>query len=538
MLFGVTTVRTFCYRSVAGYENPSRSDLELTSPMRRPPTSAPPPPPRRSRVGALARGVARPWAVVCPLSFACLLGTVGFVAGAFFAEAPVVAEAPIPSWKRGVPTWDGERYVAPPINPPVPMGGWPMGGGPSGGGSTALGSTGRSGATDTSGATGTSGATPAPRSTREPMRNPVYHVPVDSSGNRVGSAKTADPAAWDDPAAWGKPAGATGSSSLRLHSPAGTAPPGSLPIGPLPAPRADTADENPVPPSGLADLAAERVPAGDASPPAEAILPGEADLDGQSDLDGEAARSLGERLEAGVTEEPPLEEDVLRWYEYPIRWLSKGWKNHAEFGINGTEGNARTLAIQTGLELKRKTELDTFAIDFDYRQARNRNSTTENNGRLNVDYDRMVGESSWSMFSKFGIEWDEFKAFDLRVNLNGGVGYHWLRDEQTTLVTRFGAGASRPFGSPIDRWTQEAVFGIDLEHQLTERQKIKGKVDYFPAWSDFSRFRLVSDISWEVLLDGSENLSLKVGVTDRYDSDPQGARPNDVYYSMLLLYKF
>ena len=294
----------------------------------------------------------------------------------------------------------------------------------------------------------------------------------------------------------------------------------------MPAPPEKKPDENPALPGDDPDPASNRGPAAELPSP------------GPPETDGDTTQSLGERIDAGVIEEPPLEEDVTRWYDYPIRWLSKGWKNHAEFGINGTEGNARTLAIQTGLELKRKTDLDTFAIDFDYRQARNRTETTEDNGRFNVDYDRMVGESSWSMFSKFGMEWDEFKAFDLRVNLNGGLGYHWLRDEQTTLVTRFGAGASRPFGSPVDRWTEEAVFGIDLEHQLTERQKIKGKVDYFPAWSDFSRFRLVSDVSWEVLLDGSENLSLKVGVTDRYDSDPQGARPNDVYYSMLLLYKF
>jgi hypothetical protein len=73
---------------------------------------------------------------------------------------------------------------------------------------------------------------------------------------------------------------------------------------------------------------------------------------------------------------------------------------------------------------------------------------------------------------------------------------------------------------------------------LTERQKIKGKLDYFPAWDDFGDYRLVADVSWEILLDGSENFSLKVAATDRYDSTPQGALANDLYYSLLLLYKF
>ena len=237
-------------------------------------------------------------------------------------------------------------------------------------------------------------------------------------------------------------------------------------------------------------------------------------------------------------ETPPLEEDVRRWYEYPLRWFSQGWANHAEFGLNGSQGNARTLALQTGLELKRKTDISLFAIDLDYRRVTNRSETTESNGRFNTDYDRFLGESSWTMFGKLGMEWDEFKAFDLRLNLNSGVGYHWIRSDTTTFVTRFGAGSSRMFGAPIDRWTPEAVFGAQFERQLTARQKIKAKVDYFPAWADFSRFRVVSDLSWEMLLDGTDNLSLKLAVTDRYDSEPQGARPHDLYYSMLLLYKF
>ncbi|WP_231612460.1 DUF481 domain-containing protein [Novipirellula galeiformis] len=236
-------------------------------------------------------------------------------------------------------------------------------------------------------------------------------------------------------------------------------------------------------------------------------------------------------------EQPPLEEEVTRWYQYPIRWM-KGWDNNAEFGINGSSGNADTLALQTGLELKRKSKLYTLGIDIDYRVASSRNVTTEDNGRFNVDADRLLGESDWSMFAKYGMEWDKFKAFDLRINMNGGLGYHWIRQDDASFVTRVGAGASRKFGAPVDEWTPEGVFGAEGERQLTKRQKFTAKIDYFPAWEDFSNFRLVSDIAWEMLLDGSENLSLKLSATDRYDSVPQGAKKNDVYYSLLLLYKF
>ncbi|MEM9367266.1 MAG: DUF481 domain-containing protein [Planctomycetota bacterium] len=237
-------------------------------------------------------------------------------------------------------------------------------------------------------------------------------------------------------------------------------------------------------------------------------------------------------------EPPPLEPEVVRWYQRPWMWIRSGWENHAEFGLDGSSGNADTLAIQTGLEMKRKTDFYTLAFDFDYRQASASNETTEDNGRLNIDYDRLVGDSPWAGFGKFGLEFDEFKNFDLRLNLNAGVGYHWIRSKPTNLVTRFGAGASKEFGAPDDDWVAEAVFGLEADHQLTARQKVKAKLDYFPAWEDFSNYRLVTDFSWETLLDSSDNLSLRLAVTDRYDSTPQGAEPNDFYYSVLLLYKF
>ncbi len=254
--------------------------------------------------------------------------------------------------------------------------------------------------------------------------------------------------------------------------------------------------------------------------------------------EGDATKTIGQAIVAGETaEQPPLQQEVIRWYHYPQRWM-KGWDSHAEFGIDGSDGNAVTLAIQTGLEMKRKTDRYTLAVDIDYRQASNRNVVVEDNGRFNLDYDRLLGDSRWAGFGKFGLEWDKFKVFDLRVNLNGGVGYHWIRDDDATLVTRFGAGASQEIGAPDDDWVAEAVFGIEAERQLTARQKLKGKVDYFPAWENFNNYRLVTDLAWEILLDGSENLSLKLAVTDRYDSTPQGAKANDIYYSLLLLYKF
>ena len=48
---------------------------------------------------------------------------------------------------------------------------------------------------------------------------------------------------------------------------------------------------------------------------------------------------------------------------------------------------------------------------------------TQHNALLNMGVERGFGDSPWSLFGKVFLEYDEFKAFDLRAALNGGVGY-------------------------------------------------------------------------------------------------------------------
>ncbi len=79
---------------------------------------------------------------------------------------------------------------------------------------------------------------------------------------------------------------------------------------------------------------------------------------------------------------------------------------------------------------------------------------------------------------------------------------------------------------------------MDYEHQVNVRNKLIARIDYYPEWSDFNNFRLISDVAWEYLLDEDGNLSFKLSANDRYDSTPNGRKPNDVNYSALLLYKF
>ncbi len=224
---------------------------------------------------------------------------------------------------------------------------------------------------------------------------------------------------------------------------------------------------------------------------------------------------------------------------YPWRWIPlDGWQNSAELGLNGSAGNTESTSFQTGSRLKRKTEWTLLDLRLTYNRTHANGIETQNNALLYTDFERFFGDSPWTYFIKNGLEYDEFRMFDLRYNINTGFGYRIFRSDDLTLTGRFGAGASREFGGPDDNWKPEALFGIDYEHQVNERNKLIARIDYFPEWSNFANFRMVSDFAWEYLLDPEGNLSFKLGATDRYDSTPFGAKPNDINYSALVLYKF
>lgn len=242
-----------------------------------------------------------------------------------------------------------------------------------------------------------------------------------------------------------------------------------------------------------------------------------------------------------VTSDEVLSEDVSvhgsSWIA-PSDWFSSPiWDFGMELGINGSEGNSQAFSIMASTSAKRETDASTLAMKLTYGKTQADGIETQNYGLFDARWDWNMSPS-WFLYTKTVLEYDEFKAFDLRLTKSGGLGYHIIKNDQTTLTSRFGAGASREFGGPDDDWVPEANFGADFEHGLTKRQKLKLTVDYYPAWEDFQKYRIVADASWEVLLDEATNLSLKIGAIDRYDSTPSGdTQANDIDYFATLLWK-
>ncbi len=223
------------------------------------------------------------------------------------------------------------------------------------------------------------------------------------------------------------------------------------------------------------------------------------------------------------------------WYN-PAGWIGPHWDGSIELGLSGSEGNTNTNSLRAGFELTRETSRTQWTMDLVYAKNKANDVETRHNALLNSNWDYKLANPCWTAYSKLGLEYDEFRAFDLRLSLNGGLGYYFITTPITKFRGRFGAGASREIDSADDDWKPEADLGADFEHKISDRQSFEFTTDYYPTWEAFSDYRLVTDASWKLVLDAAHNLSLKMSVIDRYDSTSDGAKHNDVDYAILLLW--
>lgn len=216
-----------------------------------------------------------------------------------------------------------------------------------------------------------------------------------------------------------------------------------------------------------------------------------------------------------------------------------GWAGSVEVGLNGASGNTDRFSFRSSLNARRETDEMVTSTSLLYIYAEEDSDKSESRFSSLLRNDWLLEDSPWRVFLEGTAEWDEFKAWDWRVTGAGGLGYEFIMDERTELIGRVGVGFSREFGGADDDIVPEGLLGLDFSHKLSERQKVSASATYYPDLEDLEEFRLIATANWEVLIDPEANLSLKVGVEDRYDSTPgEGFEHNDLSYFAMLVWAF
>jgi len=213
------------------------------------------------------------------------------------------------------------------------------------------------------------------------------------------------------------------------------------------------------------------------------------------------------------------------------------WTGGLEFGLAGAEGNTRILKLRTGFDVQYDTADDFMTASLLYILTRVSDGTVEQKGFALVRNELPIDET-WAWYVQGQLEYDEFRNIDFRSAGHNGISMMVFRTGNSLMKVRAGAGAAYETGKPVNDWVPEGQAGGDIEYSLSARSKFCVSADYYPDLQHLSHYRVRARAWIDLLIDPDLNAYLRLGVYDRYDSNPLGSLRNDLDYYMSLLIRF
>lgn len=216
--------------------------------------------------------------------------------------------------------------------------------------------------------------------------------------------------------------------------------------------------------------------------------------------------------------------------------LTPDWTVKLEAGGIMKEGNSETLDAQGRFDVIRKTKNDllNFYLAAEYSEQDDKRSKNEYRG--GIKYEKMFSERAF-WYARVEMEFDEFENLDLRSTAAAGAGYYWLKKPEHEFKNRGGVGyrhESYDNGNSSD----EAVLDLGYDYRLDVAPWLQfaHALTYSPGFEEFDDYRLDVDTALLMPLK-SDNLKLKLGMRNEYNSRPQGdnERLDNTYYANLLL---
>jgi putative salt-induced outer membrane protein YdiY len=250
--------------------------------------------------------------------------------------------------------------------------------------------------------------------------------------------------------------------------------------------------------------------------------------------------SAGFEPNALLGSEPKVKPPEGSWIEQVRKKPEKIWSGNIELGLAGSTGNTDVLKIRTGLAAKRDHQGNVLTSDFAYVLAEVNGEMRENKALWVLRDELRLQKSRWSALFSEALEFDQFRAFNLRNAMHAGFSYEFVKSERHNAKSRIGAGTSydRNTATREDRWVPEGMLGGDFEYLLTDRIRIAAFADYFPNVADWGQFRLRLRAAGEFLIAPEFGLVLRTGIQERYDSRPGSGRRNDLDYFTTVLMKY
>jgi putative salt-induced outer membrane protein YdiY/sRNA-binding regulator protein Hfq len=213
------------------------------------------------------------------------------------------------------------------------------------------------------------------------------------------------------------------------------------------------------------------------------------------------------------------------------------WSGLLDTGLSETRGNSALLAFNLAGKAARVSTRDKISLYSKIIYATDNTAppsrTTANSIQGGARYDFNLKPRLF-VFAIADFAYDEFQHLDLRSVLGGGLGYHVIKNENTTFDVFAGGDYDREKFSPnpplvltnTTRNVAEIDAGEELSWKLNNRITLNERFSAFPNLSDLGQYRFQFDATAATKL--KRWLSWQITVSDRYLSNPlPGLKSND-----------
>jgi putative salt-induced outer membrane protein len=201
------------------------------------------------------------------------------------------------------------------------------------------------------------------------------------------------------------------------------------------------------------------------------------------------------------------------------------WRSAASLGASFASGNTSSTSLAFLGDGVRATKQDKWSIYGSALYGRAAGETTANILRVGTRYDWNLGEKLFA-FGGLDLEKDGVAKLSLRTGLSGGLGYHVIKDANTTFDIFGGVGYTMDsYGAArvIDSTSRTSynymnlVLGEESTHKLSETVSAKQRFVLYPNLKTGGQYLARFDAGLSAAISKTTNVTIGLAVRQNYD---------------------
>ena len=173
--------------------------------------------------------------------------------------------------------------------------------------------------------------------------------------------------------------------------------------------------------------------------------------------------------------------------------LMQGWAGGANIGFALTAGNSETKNLALAFTADRKTQHDDISLYANSVYSTNdapgaTPTTTANSIQSGARYSRNFTARLFG-YGSADFQTDALQDLNLRSILGGGLGFHAIKTDRTTLDFLVGPNYTRENYTTVTNSFVALTLGEELSHKLGASTLVTQKLYFFPNLSDTGEYR-------------------------------------------------